>query len=302
MLSVRLVSPERTWIFEKIARKLSETASANDISVSVAPGPDANADINYYLNWYVWQAYGRPRTKCNLLYFTHVNRNEEGLCVDIVNAADHSTTMSNWERDRLISLGARPEKMTTVLCGMDSDWQPRRLRIGITCRFYPDGRRQEGDIIEMAKRGVLQQFDLIVIGGGWEPVLEQLNALGVPLFYAPGGGDYIEDYKVNHEIVPNLDYLWHTGKDTTLGVMDALAAGVPIICQPTGFALDFAQADGAAHWYNNVDELEAILKRLLLVDRQRRWSIGEVARRRTWDVYGAELAELFRKLAAHEDN
>ncbi len=295
MINVQFVSPEKSWILEKIARKLAECGAAEDIAMSIGERPNADADINYYFNWYTWHALGRPATKHNLLYFTHQNLdNSDAFVRDLLTAADHTTTMSTWERDKLIRLGVPADKLTCILPAMDAGWEPRLLRLGITCRYYGDGRRCDDDIIEVARNGALAGYELIVIGTGWEALMQRVAGYGVKVRIFPGSGDYLRDYdELNHRIVPELDYLWNVGRDTTLGVLDALACGVPIISQPTSFALDFAVEGDAALWYENAGGLEILLKAIM---RGRR-HIGDVARGRTWEAYGAELAQLLRRLA-----
>jgi len=289
-MRINIVSPDKTWIFDKIAKSIA--AHGN---VTIGKEPDAEADVNWYFNWYYWHKLDRPRTKYDMLFFTHINEGQGLLATYLINEADHTTTMSKWERERLIEHGALPDKMTTILPACDSDWRPRPLRIGITCRYYGDGRRREWDIIEMARRKALDYVQLHVIGAGWEPVIKELEGYGVDGICYPGTGDYEADYQINHDIVPTLDYLWHPGRDTTLGVLDALACGVPIICPPTSFAVEFAVAPGSAYWYQNAEQLEEILRHVRHkydLANADRWMIGERAHRRTWGTYVDELMAL----------
>lgn len=289
---LHIVCPEHAWILDKFARKIQELAET--VEVSRADTPDRSADVNYYLNWYVWHMLGRPRTYCDLLFFTHINRGEDALVRGILTDCDHATVMSTWHLNYLVDVLNIPEdKLTVILPAADDGWKPRPIRLGITCRFYSDGRRQEWELIEAARRGAFEGYELHVIGEGWDYVLHALENYGVKSIHYIASGDYQADYALNRAVVPELDYILHTDKATSIGVLDALACGVPVICQRTGFAVDFATEPGAAYWYDGVNELEGILRSL----RAARWRIGERVRGRSWQDYVYEVEKLTHRLA-----
>lgn len=299
MIHAHLLCPERNWILAKLADRLMTPCAASDIHVTQGDKVNADADVTLWFNWFTWHSYGRPATKCNLLYWTHQNaENSDAFVVELLTAADHTMTMDTWAREQLIAKGVPANKLTTILPACDQDWQPRPIRLGITCRYYGDGRRCDSDILHAGKSGALDGYQLIIIGAGWGPMVKQLADMGVNVAWADTTGDYQRDYREqNHQIVPTLDYLWNVGRDTTLGVLDALLCGVPIISQRTSFAADFYTAPGAAHWYSDADTLAATLRCI----KYRRWQMAGPVRQRTWATYGAEVAALFRRLVAERD-
>jgi hypothetical protein len=295
-MTIRLnfVSPERKWILGKITDKLAAELPKHGIETTVNAKNYDDFDVNCWINWFTWSMAKRQPTPCNILYFTHQNvNNSDEFVADLVNAADQSICMSEWERQKLISIGVRPHKATSILPAMEPDaWPLRPLKVGITCRYYDDGRRCDDMILDVAERGALDGWRVAFVGEGWEALIFQLQKYGVDCKNYPGSGDYLYDYQINHKIVPQLDYLWNVGRDTTLGVLDALATGIPIISQPTSYAVEFATESGAAHWYETTDELERVF--VSLKARQR--AIGDVARSRTWAAYGADVAALVKRV------
>jgi len=287
-MHVHLVAPPTGWILDKLAWRIHELSSA-----TIGDMPDPAADINYYFNWHVFTFYDK-QPGIDLLYYTHLNKGEESLVLDTLGRADHSTVISTYAMERAINLGVPADKLTLTLQPIDADWQPRPIRLAMPCRWYPDGRRDEWMLMECARRGALDGFLLVAMGPEWERFLMDIAALGVHAASIPQTGDFIADYAEHHKHMQYIDYVIHTATNDTIGAIDALATGVPLIHRRGGYSLDFATEPGSAHWFDTVDELEAILRGIM----QKHRAIGEKARARTWPAFVAELEALWGRLCA----
>ncbi len=293
MLNVNLVSPDHQFILNKITKRIMQFASRPDITITRSDAPIEDCDIQHYINWF--QFVGKPKTPraVDLLMWTHLNIGEEDMAREVIERADFTHTTSQWSLEQLIELGIPRVKLFSILLGTDPGWEPRPIRLGITTRYMANGKRREWLLYEMASRGALAGFEVLVIGTSWNHVLAELTKAGVKTGHYEVDDDYQKAYEAHKKIIPMFDYLLHLGIDTSLGVLDALACGVPVICPATCYALELINPDDhRSRLFTNADDLENILRSIMHEHIAR----GARPRARTWEHYGAELADLYRRL------
>lgn len=287
-IHVRLVipPPEIKWILGKIALKLQEHASAEDIEISCGPTVDREADVNHFLPW--WAAHGRL-VRQSLLMVTHVETSScwEARARDLFPEATHMTTMSEETKTRIVGWGIAPAKITVAHVGVDDFWTPRSIVIGLSYRIYRDGRKNEGILLELADRMDLSAFRFIFIGTGWGRIVEGLEERGVKVSYHD-----TDRYDVHKGVVPQLDYWLYTGKwdEGPMGMLDALRCGVQCILPPHGYCLEAAPH---SHFYRDIEELCYIFEAIKVAWWRHRWAIDDW----TWEAYGALHQDLYRRIA-----
>lgn len=287
-IQVRIVipAPETEWILGKIALKLQQHASAEDIEISIGPHVVEGADVNHYLPW--WAAHGRLVSR-SLLMVTHIEPDGkwEERARELCPAAAHVTTMSAQTKERLRGWGIPSERITVAHIGVDQDWKPRPIIVGLAYRVYRDGRKREKMLLRLADRMDLSAFCFIIIGTGWEGVVEGLEERGVNVSYYP-----TNDYQSHKTLVPQLDYWLYTGAwdEGPMGMLDALRCGVQCILPPHGYCLEAAPL---AYFYNSFEELQEVF----LAIKNLRWQHREAIEEWTWENYGQLHAELYRGVA-----
>jgi hypothetical protein len=211
----------------------------------------------------------------------------EKMAQSLFPKAAHLTTMSEQTKTRIVGWGIPPEKITVAHVGVDPDWKPRPIQVGLVYRIYNDGRKNEGLLLELADAMDLSAFQFIIIGTGWEPIVEGLHQRGVNVLYRS-----TEDYQIHKDLVPTLDYWLYTGQwdEGPMGMLDALRCGVQCILPPHGYCMEAAPD---ALFYRDRGNLLAIFSSIKAERWRRRWAIEDW----TWENYGRLHQGLYRRIA-----
>lgn len=297
-LKVRIVLDRNnsSWIIEKMARRLSELAPNFGIELDLAGQPDDGADVNHWMSYvFANVEHVTPAT----MLITHVddpyklNLIKKELC----NGVNSGICLSSHTRNDLIAAGIAPESVTFVLPGHDFGPQARRIRIGLTTRLYPDGRKRESMLIKLASVMRLDPFHFEIFGKGWERVIPVLERAGATVFYRPGSESYTSDYQEMLTAIPNFDYYLYLGRDEgSLGTLDALAAGVKTIITPQGFHVDLP--NGITHGIWSDADLRNVFENIAS-ERQRR---TDAVAGLSWSKYAEAHAIIWRAVAAGKQN
>jgi len=201
--------------------------------------------------------------------------------------------MSRMTMDTLVDLGINPQSLCYVTPAHDGSAILRRTVIGITSRAYADGRKREHLLADLAREMRLNAFHFEIIGAGWEGVIEHLKAAGATVAHYPGTGDFQADYVYTLDRLRSFDYYLYLGLDEgSMGLLDALAAGVETIVTRQGFHLDIE--NGITHGFMERSELVEIFRAL----RDRRERLRDAVSSLTWSTYARQHAIVWRYLLA----
>src|SRR5262245_4962528 len=298
-LKVRLIIDEAnsSWIIGKFAARLKENLAHWNIEADIADSPSTQADINHWMIYYhPWKLYhpdhSRLHTKSTMA-ITHVDdpvklRMIKWLLTDVVDAG---ICMSRMTVDDLVSRGVDADKLSYVTPAHDGVVVPRKIVIGITTRLYSDGRKREDLLRILAGRMRLDSFQFEIMGKGWDPIIPHLEAAGATVCYHRETDSYQDDYRAMIERIPHFDYYLYMGLDEgSMGILDALAAGVGTIVTPQGFHLDID--GGITHPFWTADDLFAVFQQIEAQRRGRIQSVSDL----TWNEYASRHARLWRAL------
>lgn len=291
-IRVHVVCYEDTnsWILGKIATKLCEHLGSIGMGVSLSKEPNPHADINHHI---IYWGYRDQKRTPETVMVTHIdNRRELGKVrqqlVDL--GVEMGVCMSLETVERLAHFGIPREQLSFVSPAHDGNITPKQLRIGITTRVYKDGCKREYLVENLAGRLSPEHFKLIIMGSGWERIVETLKASGLEVDYF---SDF--DYENYQKLIPSFDYFLYTGMDEgSMGFVDAIAAAVPTIATPQGFHLDIP--DGITHPFREFEELIRIFEG---IERERVKKAARVADW-TWSQYAYRHALIWRYLLDRE--
>jgi hypothetical protein len=299
-MKVRLVldAGNREWILGKFAERLRDNLPAWGVAAEIAEEPSAEADINHWMfyghAWGFFFQQARRRLTPSTVTVTHL---DDPIKVRMVRevleqVADVAVCLSRMTVDELAARDLPRERLCYITPGHDGAVSPRRIVIGITSRAYPDGRKREHLLVELAQSLRLEAFHFEIIGSGWEKVIPALEGAGATVSYYPGTGDYKRDYAHTLERLRTFDYYLYMGLDEgSMGLLDALAAGVQTIVTRQGFHLDIPGA--ITHGFVDGAELNGIFRELV----RRREALLDSARRLTWSEYARQHAVAWKLLA-----
>jgi len=147
----------------------------------------------------------------------------------------------------------------------------------------------------------------VVVGSG--PELGDLKGLALRLGLGPDGVEFLGQRKDVPALLAGAGALVMCSDDegTPNAVMEAMAAGVPVVATPAGDAPLLIQ-DGVSGWIVAFGDAGAIADRLVRLhdDSRMRFEVGEAARERMGRSYGTEslarrLFSLYRSVAERED-
>jgi len=290
-VTVRLIlhPGNRGWILEKFAARLVENLPNWNIKADVSDRPSAAVDVNH---WMLYLHFKGEQVLHSTISITHIDHPKKlwelKASLDIVDAG---ICLSRMTVEDLVRQGIERKKLCYITPAHDGLVSPRRIVIGITSRVYGDGRKREDLLKTLAKSMKLNIFHFEIFGQGWIEIIPYLKSAGATVQYYPDTEDYEQDYKILIDRVPTFDYYLYTGLDEgSMGLFDALAAGVATIVTPQGFHLDIES--GITHPFQDVIELREVFAKIAKERQQRVTSVKNL----TWKEYARKHAIVWRMI------
>jgi hypothetical protein len=272
-----------------MANRLVEFLPEFNVTAELSPTPVEKADINHWMICYDVQ--DRITTK-STLGITHVDRPLKfHVLQKRLQEADLGICMSRMTMEQLRLSGIPHDKLTFVLPGHDADIEPKRVTIGLTTQLRPDGAKREVLLIDTARSMRLNDFHFSIVGPRWENVIHVLEAAGATVDYSRGAIDNSQHRRLVLEKLKTFDFYLYMGWDEgSMGLLDALAAGIPTIVTPQGFHADIDEGITYAIWDSS--DLCRVFEQ---ISRERQQRIRSVATL-TWREYARKHALLWHGL------
>lgn len=276
-LKVHLVNYEEALgingILSKYANSMERELKKLGHKVAVSSYPDTKADINHHINYYSYQH--KDGTK-NTLQVTHITDDDKMFMLKKgMETADLGICFSKETEKQLKKVGVK--KLATVLPAHDQ-LKRRPIVVSILTNVYPNGCKREWMFAELLKNIDKEKFVFLIMGKGWEQTLSPFAGTG---FMA----EYHKEFepKEYKRILGLSDYCLYFGEDEgSMGILDAKAAGIPVIAPPAGFHVEL----GVEHPFRTQKELNAIFKSLTQTPVDD-W---------TWENYAKQHVTLWEKL------
>jgi len=288
-MRVNIVNYEKdSWILEKFAIKMQSELTKMGIGCTIKDKVDTDADINHHL---IYTNYDGVPSTHDTLMITHVDDTYKldkaingtqkscmGICM--------SSQMMNW----LIQMGADKNKLCYVVPAHDQVAKPKKIKVGLASRVYPDGRKNEKYLNKLAHVLDPAYFNFAIMGAGWEDQVCKLREAGFEVEYY---SDFIREKY--YPMIESLDYYLYMGHDEgQMGFVDAAAAGIPSIVTPQGYHLDAPAA--LTNPFDTYEELRDILleiqeKKMAIVNSVSDW---------TWKDYTIKHVEIWRYILGEQ--
>lgn len=233
-LKVRIIDVESGWIIGKFARKMCEELIRLGVDTKIVDKRDPGADINHY-PLYTYIDYSGSRHVNDTMMITHVDSHAKvELIKSRLRTYGMGICMSKYTVDYLTAMGIPRQKLCYINPAHDHVIKPRKYVIGLTYKTHPDCRKRDEFLVDIAKRIDREYFKIVIMGAGWEKIIEELKTVGIETEYYPEF-----EYDTYVKLVPTFDFFLYFGNDEgNMGYLDALAAGVETIVTPQGFHLD----------------------------------------------------------------
>lgn len=249
MPSFHIVSPYASFAMRRMAVPLHKIQSM-DVTESKEVNPEA--DVNLHLPWHTLIDYEPQGKSKHIMAFTHANPMSDAPIYAAGVKADAITALAYDGRDKLINLGLDRHKISVIPTGSDH-MKFRRRRIGVIATRQHNARKRMHlllDLIWHLPQSWVQLIDFVIIGPGWDEIVESMKMAGGNVQYIEGITDDEELLNFYH----NFDVLLATGyiEGGPFPVQEAMAGGVPILTPDYGFARDYLPEK---YKYHNLQEL-----------------------------------------------
>lgn len=289
-LKVNLYDIGASWILGKFNRRMMDELIKMGIDAKISDKYDASADINHY-PLYSFVDYTNQKHPVDTFMITHVDSASK---VDMLRKRltryGMGICMSKYTMDFLTSCGCPREKLCYVNPAHDHIIKPRKYVVGMTYRINDDHRRRDELLIDIAANINKDMFRFVIMGSGWEVIVEKLEAMGIEVQYY---NDF--DYDIYTKIVPEFDFYLYYGYDEgNMGTLDALAAGVETIVTPQGFHLDAKNAITYP-----CEELDDFIQAFKEIENRRKNRVDSVETW-TWEAYTKKHVEIWRYLLGYD--
>lgn len=273
-MKVNLVNYEKYFnngILTKYSEKLAEALKALGVEVSVSAEPDEKADVNYHINY---ASYQKTKT-IDTLMVTHITTPEKlEILKQGMKTAKMGICMSKDTELMLRKEGLK--ELCTILPAHDGHRKPKV--VALLTNVYPDGCKREWMFTELVKTIDKRAFVFLVMGKGWQPILEPLVKEGLQVQYFNAF-----DYKAHMEILARADHSLYLGEDEgSMGILDSASCGLKLIAPNVGFHKEI----GIDYPFSTQEELNEIFKKLSHTSVED-W---------TWEKYAKEHLKVWKLL------
>lgn len=265
MTHVNIVTSDRGWILEKLAREIADRLPY----VRFGDGPDPSAGIQYYVTY---SCRHRRLSPVEVAYFAHLEPEGEARqrFFDTAREVEHCVCHARLYEGMLRDCGI--ESVTTISPGVDLERFRPKLRIGVVGRTYHTGRKGEALVAAVQD---IPEIEWSFTGEGWPGPALDLPAEALPDYYR----------SLDYVLVPAL---YEGGP---MCVVEALATGTEVIAPAIGWVPEFPHIE---YQVGDAADLRRVLLDLVEKKRALRASVLD----RSWEAWAAGHDRLFRGLAA----
>lgn len=300
--TVNLVCNDEGWILRKFAERMKQYLEESGIRTYISDYSRSDVEINHHIQGGYYKPYEN-----DTLMITHLDDYKKLLILKKqLETARMGICMSRETLESMRMYGIPANRLCYINPAHDAAIKPKKYKIGITHRCYDtyDVRKRTSAILDIMEGVNSDYFKFIIMGSGWEQIVEQLKARGFEVQYYDNF-----DYDMYGWLMQEIDYFLFIGFDEgSMGYLDALAAGVGTIVTPQGFHLD-VDCDIDYPCRNVAQFRKAFLdlqrKRMEKTEAVKDWTWKNYVKKHMaiWDyiLMRRDLGELFQDQLKYED-
>jgi len=270
------------WILQKIANEIMELSYHRNMKMSRDNIPNLDADINYYINWVIFNK-DQPKSNYDMVFFTHFENIPEEI--EKLERADKIVAMSEHGKQLIETKGIKTKVHVLKSLGTNVTIR-KKIRIGLSGRFYKEsGRKGEDDIIRLYNSLNPEVFQFVFHNTS-DDEYKNINEGIVNNIEA----DII--YKDINKFFSSIDYFLQasTAEGGSMDILNAFYAGVHVISRPIGFMYNLATVDDFI--YTDIAEVIELFKQIGSSKLDKFSKIKNY----TWDNFRKEHLWLLHKL------
>ena len=229
------------WVIEKIAKKLVSSASSK-IVIDLYYIPRRGYTITHWMHYLnVSREFIKADKGIHTFLVPHIDSiQKEQVFISNLNTGAFPIFLSREHAESIckrLNLGLTPHY---IFPGSDLADEKLRFRVVVSSHIYPDGRKNEHLLIQLAKEISLKNMHFIFIGKSWAKVEESLRKSGATVEWFNPVNSSFPDYKQSLDIIRGCDLFLYLGNDEgSLGALDAYLLGIPLLISNQGFHREF---------------------------------------------------------------
>jgi len=229
------------WVIEKIAKKLVAGASSNT-TLDMFYIPRKNYTITHWMHYLnVSKEFIKADKGIHTFLVPHIDSIEkEKVFLSNLDAGAFPIFLSREHAESIskrLNLGSTPH---FILPGSDLAEEKLRFRVVVSSHIYPDGRKNEHLLIQLAKEISLKNMHFIFIGKSWAKVEDSVRKSGATVEWFNPVNSLFPDYKQSLDIIRGCDLFLYLGNDEgSLGALDAYLVGITLLISNQGFHQEF---------------------------------------------------------------
>lgn len=285
------------WILRRIAHAFAERTARFRCEIvhhdeAVPPG----ADCVFYSSWHhYWLQPANVRKLPFVALVTHLDRFAFRIACMARHRHARISCMSDMYLKQLRRYGIPARKLVLTPLGIEpSHFTPPaapcraegKVNIGVVGRLYPDGRKGERLLTDIAARLDPATTKLTIVGDRWDELLPTMQSRSLEVVYRRN----VPDTELPGEY-RDMDALLITSRREggPIPALEAIACGTPVISTPVGYVPDLVDAlpfagvlfKTAAHATSLAAQCRAMKDELTA----RREDVARVLASYTWDAF-----------------
>ena len=285
-MRINIITDKDGWILNKFATSVQSQLEKMGYEVAISYEFKGGYDINHYFTpgSIGWDCFSKVDDRTTFM-ITHVDSQLKiDKIVELTNKGAIGICMSKETRDKMLVYGVKPNRICYINPAQDGLLYPKKTVLGLTHRAYTDARKRNDIIVDVCKQINNKYFKIVIMGLGWEKIVEQLNDLGFEVDYYP---DF--DKEKYNDLIMHMDYYCYFGTDEgSMGYLDAVAAGIGTIVTPQGYHLDTNCP--ITFPVNTVDDIVSALKTI----EKEKDEHFKFVQSWTWENYAKKHVEIWK--------
>jgi hypothetical protein len=230
------------WVIEKIAKNLILRKSSN-LTLDLFYIPRRGYRITHWMHYLnVSRDFIKTDKGIHTFLVPHIDSiQKEQEFLSNINTGAFPIFLSREHAERTskrLKLDLIPHYISP---GSDLAEEKLRFRVVISSHIYPDGRKKEHLLIQLAQEISLKNFHFIFIGKSWSKVEESVRKSGATVEWFNPNNSPFPNYKQSIDIIRGCDVFLYLGDDEgSLGALDAYLLGITLLVSNQGFHREFA--------------------------------------------------------------
>lgn len=231
------------WVIEKIANKLVFIASKY-LTIELFYIPRQGYRITHWMHYLnVSSDFIKIDRGIHTFLVPHIDSiQKERVFLSIIKAGAIPIFLSQDHAERTCKRLELEFNPHYILPGSDLAEDKLRFRVIISSHVYPDGRKNEHLLINLAQEISLENVHFIFIGKSWAKVEECVKKSGATVEWYSPDNSIFPDYKQSLDIIKGCDLFLYLGNDEgSLGALDAYLLNIPLLISNQGFHREFTK-------------------------------------------------------------